>query len=393
MVPSWVPAWTQAQREHLEPVELAGSARASRVFPDLRRFGYSQNRPVAEASELLAFKDWVTDALERSPRTYVLGEGGPEVANTEAQLGPPGVAEPDGFLVARRAPGDVGELIPAPITVEARAAFDAGVALLREGKGAEALTQLRRSVSLSPGVPASRTALADALAWLGDPEAAAAYARAIDVDPTYATAHRGLAELRLAKGDLEGAQRAIAEAWALHPGSAQVQATADRVSQGLATKNPARTPAFRAFLDVDPGGAVRVVAAGDAANAHAAACHALFRWEPQLRAQLQGGRASEPYALSMLEEVICAEAALGAYLSERGGPGEAPALEALLALARADGLSGWALVEILGPARPEKARVAPPAAHEAAVSYVLRQVLSAPRGLPSASPKAVGEAI
>jgi hypothetical protein len=97
-----------------------------------------------------------------------------------------------------------------------------------------------------------------------------------------------------------------------------------------------------------------------------------------------------PYYLSVVEEVMCLEAAVGAYIVEqadaagltdpttprepRAVPAD-PRLEVLARMAREDGLSGYAMFEILGMHRPERARGAPPVLHRAVVRYVERYVL------------------
>jgi hypothetical protein len=97
-----------------------------------------------------------------------------------------------------------------------------------------------------------------------------------------------------------------------------------------------------------------------------------------------------PYYLSVVEEVMCLEAAIGAYIVEQAEaqgltdpttpreprPAESdPRLEGLARLAREDGLSGYAMFEILGMHRPERARGAPPVLHRAVVRYIERYVL------------------
>src|SRR5262249_10101917 len=81
--------------------------------------------------------------------------------------------------------------------------------------------------------------------------------------------------------------------------------------------------------------------------------------EPSLRAQIWKQPAETPYTLSVAEEVVCIEAALGAYLHARTAEKTDGDLERLLRVAREEGLSGYVMFEILGQRRPERARTAP----------------------------------
>ncbi|MEO5730169.1 MAG: hypothetical protein ABI134_16660, partial [Byssovorax sp.] len=104
---------------------------------------------------------------------------------------------------------------------------------------------------------------------------------------------------------------------------------------------------------------------------------AVMRYEPEIRAQIFEQPLETPYYLSVVEEVICLEAALGAYMVDRrddGGEARDANLEELLALAHEEGLSGYVMFEILGQHRPERARVAPPEVHRAMVRYVEREL-------------------
>jgi hypothetical protein len=101
-----------------------------------------------------------------------------------------------------------------------------------------------------------------------------------------------------------------------------------------------------------------------------------MRYEPDIRAQIFDQPVETPYYLSVVEEVICIEAALGAYLVEQHeNEAPDPQLDDLLALARQEGLSGYVMFEILGMHRPERARVAPPEMHRAVVHYIHQRVL------------------
>jgi len=67
-------------------------------------------------------------------------------------------------------------------------------------------------------------------------------------------------------------------------------------------------------------------------------------------------------------------------------------------MAQKDGLSGYAMFEVLGQHRPERARTAPPEVHSAILEYVEQYVLGGgsptlPTGTYTASNGAVGGAI
>jgi hypothetical protein len=378
--PSWLPAYTSAQSALLAPPDLAIREPAFRTYPDLERFGYSGSRKMEDVREGLKFTKMVADVLEESPRYYVLGEAGPELANTIAQYGPPSPAEPDGFQIVERGEGGIGALAPADVAPEARRAFDEAVAKMRDGKAADAIPTLRAAAAKSPKVPAIKTALADAIAATGDAKAAeVAYRDALAVDPTYATAHRGLAELFAAQKDEAGARREIAEALAWYPTSAQVLASADRITGGAVARGTGRVKPWSSFIEVDRVGAIHVAASGGNPPSMYASCRAIMRYEPDVRSAIFQEPPDTPYYLSMLEEVVCLESAIGAYvfdhLDESSDKPDDPALEALLDLAKSEGLSGYAMFEILGAHRPERARTAPSDVHRAMVEYVTRHVL------------------
>jgi hypothetical protein len=94
----------------------------------------------------------------------------------------------------------------------------------------------------------------------------------------------------------------------------------------------------------------------------------------------------------MGEEVLCLEAALGAYAADHLKNPNAPddaGLESLLAIARDEGVAGYAMIEILGAHRPERARTAPAEVHRAMVGYVEHHLLpAAPKGPETTAPKA-----
>jgi len=124
-------------------------------------------------------------------------------------------------------------------------------------------------------------------------------------------------------------------------------------------------------------------------------CRAVMRYEPEVRAAIFDQPKSVPYYLSVAEEVVCLEAAFGAYLMEMSSEEQAdsqpdPAMDRLVKLAKDEGLSGYVMFEILGQYRPERARMAPPDVHRAMVEYIGKHVISgsaedAPKGVYTAS--------
>jgi tetratricopeptide (TPR) repeat protein len=235
-------------------------------------------------------------------------------------------------------------------------------------------------------------ALARALAQAGRAaDAETAYREAIAVDATFAPAHLGLAELAARRGDRPAARRALVEALAYHPASARGLAllrtlvggpgasAADGgwydVPKEAAPAADGRVEPFALFLDVDGSGAIHVATAkGDPAQIYGG-CRAVMRFEPALRSQIFQQPRETPYYLSVAEEVVCLEAALGAYLSTKGERSD-PTLERLLQIAQEDGLSGYVMFEILGQHRPERARTAPADVHRDVVGYLERWVLT-----------------
>jgi tetratricopeptide (TPR) repeat protein len=394
-LPGWLPPYSSAQLELLAPMEHDLDVAAPRVFPDLARFGYSDNRPLLNPRRAIQLAALVDDVLEKSPRYYVLGTASAELANDIAQYGPVPASEPDPWLVVRRDGRGVGTLAAPSLSPEARRAYDEGLRRYDRGDAAGAVTELRVAVDQGPTVPGFRLGLAEALAKSGDLKGAEAmFEAAVAIDPTLATAHLGLAKVRLLAGHRAAAHPEIAEALALHPGYGRALEVADEVVPGAAGDGDVRIPAYRVFLDVDAKGAVRVLAEEDGAPALAyASCRAAMRYEPDFRAAVFGEDRQTPYYLRVAEEVLCHEAALGAYLAARNAdPDEQPIdnrAEALLDLAAREGLSGFVMYEILGKYRPERARTAPPAVHDAVLRYVEAVILgpaTAPR------PTAVGPA-
>ena len=373
-VPAWVPAFTAEQAKLLEPAGRAPEVRADRVFPDLERFGYAPPRLLARPEDAMKFTKMVATVLDRSPVLYVLQVAPPSAANLVGQYGPAPSA-PDGYQVVRRRADGVGELVPAPRAAEARAAM---AAVPHDENAAAALRALGAKF---PGVPAIPDALGEVLERSGQiADAEAAYRAAITIDPTFAPPHASLANLAQKKGDLPVARREVAEALSLDPHSKKANEIAVRLAaKGEVEKGAVLRPhPFAMFLDVDRTGAVHTAAAASDAAQIYGGCRAVLRYEPEVRGRLLNQPKNGPYFLSMNEEVVCHEAALGAYFAGRANGKTAPdaELDELFRTAREEGLGGYVMFEILGHHRPERARTAPPDVHQAMMGYIDRHVLA-----------------
>jgi tetratricopeptide (TPR) repeat protein len=228
--------------------------------------------------------------------------------------------------------------------------------------------------------PALGLALGEMLSQRGEDEAALrVYHDTLAIDATLPGAHIALAAIHERADRRAEARTEIATAIAYHPASRKALEIADRITGGHASKSE-RVQPFSIFLDVDSIGAVHVAwPAGGDAERYYAGCRAILRYEPDLRATLFGEPPGTPYYLSMAEEMICLEAAIGGYVVSRMEDRDRnpfdPHMDSLLHLAYEDGLAGYAMVEILGRFRPERARTAPPDVHRAMVRYVERVVL------------------
>lgn len=389
--PPWLPDYTPAQKALLAPVSAPVQIPAARVFPDLERFGYSPNKKLEDPVDAMKFTKLVATVLHDSPRFYSLGAAPPELANTIAQYGPAGAPEPDGFAVVVREDSGIGRIVRAEPSSEARASFERGAAAGKSRDAAGAIEAFRAAAVASPKVPGLHVALGEALASAGDRTGARrAFDAALAVDPTLASAHQALAELHFANGAITDARHSIAEALAYHPGSKRILDAADRITNSVASSGRGRVRPLPIFIDVDAVGAVHVASVEDDPTLMYASCRAVMRYEPDLRAAIFSQPRETPYYLSQAEEVICLEAAIGAWLWKRAnpedgdddGPGAAPpgasddAMAALLRLAQRDGLGGYVMFEILGKHRPERARAAPDDVHKATVRYVETVVLA-----------------
>ncbi|MEJ7731983.1 MAG: tetratricopeptide repeat protein [Polyangiaceae bacterium] len=423
-VPSWLPPYTAAQQALLAPVKEPIQVPARRVFPDLERFGYANNRRVADPLETVKFTRMVATVLQDSPRFYFLDKTGPENANLIAQYGPTGAPEPDGWHVVVRDESGIGRMVRAPLAPESQRAFEKGVAAQTANDLGGAAAQFTAAIEKSPQVPALRVALGDVLAVQGDTaRARTAYQAAVGIDTTYSAAHRGLAETALKGGDVAAAKREAALALAWHPPSKRALAVADAVSFGAATAGNGRVQPMKIFIDVDAIGAIHVLSDGTNPGQMYASCRAVMRWEPDVRAAIFEQPPETPYYLSVIEEVVCLESAIGAYIFDQaeqrganemrgalplspggrsGFAGVRPAMpeawlrraqaaesandtamEALFRMAQKDGLSGYALFEILGQHRPERVRMAPEEVHRAVLDYVEQYVIGGASSLPT----------
>lgn len=373
----------------LAPSSTPVGVPATRVLPDLNRFGYAPNRRLEDPRESLKFTRLVAQVLDESPRLYVLAQIEPRLENPIVQYGPAPEAEADAWYVAQLDDDGFGQLVRAPLSDASREAFERGSKAYASGDLSAARVAFEQAMTASPGVPGLALALAETLAAEGDAAAEDAFRRAVAIDPTFASARRGLASLLLQRGDVDQARQELAEALAYHPRSELGLKLAEEMHPG-ASSSEHRPPPFSIFLDVDGLGAVRMGAEPSAAAQLYGGCRAVMRYEPDLRAAIFEEAAQTPYYLSVAEEVICLESAIGAYLFDQATAaekGEAaptdPRVEALLRIAQSEGLSGYAMFEILGRHRPERARTAPPEVHREVVAYVLGYVLGSPTALPA----------
>jgi tetratricopeptide (TPR) repeat protein len=387
--PSWLPAYTPGQLRLLKPVDVPVQVPAARVYPDLERFGYANSRRLEDVRESLKFTKLVASVLKESPRFYALDEASPDLANTIAQYGPPAAAEADAWTVAQRDAGGTTKLVRAEFSDASRADFDRAEALRKKGDLPGAAAAYQAGAAKSPRAPAFKLGLGDALAASGDRKAArAAYEAALAVDPTFATAHAGLAELLAQTNDSAGAHRELAEALAYHPSSRRALQAADVMTSGAVSAGTGRFRPFPIFIDVDSVGAIHVASASSTPAQLYASCRAVMRYEPDVRAAIFEQPRGTPYYLTAVEEIVCLQAAMGAYLfqmndDETPGAKADPAMDGLMRLANEEGLSGYVMFEILGRHRPERARMAPPDVHRAIVEYILRHVLGGGGDAPS----------
>jgi tetratricopeptide (TPR) repeat protein len=376
--PTWLPPYTAAQRALLEPGSDPVPVPARRTYPATGAFRHAKDRVLSDPRDAMRITRMVAEIVEQSPRIYAIANAGPDVANTVAQYGPPGGDAPDGWALAYKDPtGDI-LLAPAPVSGDAKREHESGLAAQKEGRDADALAHFRRAAEKSPLVPELRLAVARSLGKTAPAEAERAYRSALALDPTFSTAHEGLAALLAARGDRRGAIASLARALALHPRSKSALALA----RSLGAPEQPRVEPFAIFLDVDVMGAIRIASAPTTAARMYAGCRAVMRYEPELRGLIFDVPASEPYFLSATEEILCIESGIGAYVAERAtayeqgrSPTEDAQARGLLEIAHRQGLLGYVMFEVLGKHRPEHARTAPPTVFRATVAYVERYVL------------------
>jgi tetratricopeptide (TPR) repeat protein len=103
---------------------------------------------------------------------------------------------------------------------------NAGVALLAEGKFAEAEQEFRAGLEANPGTPMLQVNLGLALKMQGRPEEAVAlFEEAMEHPSTLRMAGHTLAQMRMEAGDLEGAERLVRSILEQEPGAAAVRNT------------------------------------------------------------------------------------------------------------------------------------------------------------------------
>jgi tetratricopeptide (TPR) repeat protein len=103
---------------------------------------------------------------------------------------------------------------------------NAGVALLAEGKFAEAEQEFRAGLEANPGTPMLQVNLGLALKMQGRPEEAVAlFEEAMEHPSTLRMAGHTLAQMRMEAGDLEGAERPVRSILEQEPGAAAVRNT------------------------------------------------------------------------------------------------------------------------------------------------------------------------
>jgi tetratricopeptide (TPR) repeat protein len=376
--PAWLPPYSAAQLALLKPTEAAIAVPAERVFPRLGAFEYVQDKPV-DVRRALSVASLVANVLEKSPRLYLFHSGmRPELENVVALYGPEAPIEPDPWERIRSDEAGDTVFVRAPAEDPAREALRRALAARDQGETARALDMLRSALEKHPIAPIA-LAIADTLARTGDEKTALdAYEAAAKIDRTLPQVHLAIAELHEKAGRLHEAKRAVAEAIAYYPRSKRALQIADRLTGGRASKGGIRVPRFKIFLDVDAVGAVHIGHTGGDVERIYGGCRAVLRYERDVRRALFEPPRDGPYVLTMAEEVVCLQAAAGTYVAERvnepSGPSD-PNMETLVDLGREDGFGGYAMVEIIGQHRPERARAAPEDVHRAMVRYVERVVL------------------
>jgi tetratricopeptide (TPR) repeat protein/tRNA A-37 threonylcarbamoyl transferase component Bud32/TolB-like protein len=142
-------------------------------------------------------------------------------------------------------------------SLEARRAYEAGVAALRRGEGQQAVAALEESVGRDPGFVMAQARLAEAQFQLGQDEAAAATAaRARTLAETaplsLAERHRVHAIAATISNDSEAAAKTYAELARLYPEDPDVQLSLAQAEEQLGRLPEARE-AYAAVVRLEPG--------------------------------------------------------------------------------------------------------------------------------------------
>lgn len=378
VAPSWLPPYSPMQRAMLRSKAAAPRYPTLPVYPDLTRFGYAPEHVLADPRGAIKMAEFVANIVERSPRTYELLEMPPGLENSIAQYGPR-LAEPDPWKIAV-IDGKGGVFLESvAVPSEARAMFEASRAMQQKGERKEARQALVDLTQRFKNAPAPFIALGEIDEKDDAAAAERAYRAAIAIDPTLSSPHLGLARVLKVRGDIPGARIALSHALAYDPSSA---AGAQLAKELAKTDSPTRTKPYDVFVEIDSRGAIVAAAPPTIGAQMYAGCRAMFRYEPEVRTALMEAEEDTPYHLSAQEEIICIEAAIGAFVVQRAGArqeGEPPPrdeqTEALLRLAHTDGLLGYVMFEIFGRHRPDRVRMAPASVHEATRRYVEHVVL------------------
>ena len=384
--PAWLAPYTGEQQALIDaPTESPIPQPARNVYPELTRFLFIGEAPLNVPDDLVGYAGLITRTLEESRYLYVFRTGPETIANPNALWGPAPGEVPDPWK-RMELTGDRAVLVDAAPDAADHALFESAPSAAPK----DTLVKMREAATKYAALPGVQTMLADAAIAAGDLDTATQAAEAaLKIDPRFPLAHRALAEVHLRRNDKAKARASLARALAAYPAYARAWQVAE-VLMNRPLERPVDVPA--PFIEVTRQGAVLVVSCERALCEGYAACKAAFRYEPGLRTSVLHEADTEPYHLSVTEEVVCLEAGLGAHLASRTNPDPAqphrpdPTAELLVRLAKEKGLTAYAMFEILGRRRPEWMRVAPTPAYDLVVQYVLDRVLvEAPSTPPAAA--------